>query len=499
MSMVPHARHAGTQLFGSFHLGDAELVLPVSVVQEVVNYPAAVIHVPLAPDFLLGLFNLRGRLVPMIHLGSLLGLTQQETQHDGKVAIVDFRGARVGLLFDATGEILRVRDEERVDFVDGEASMIDGALKLDGGNRILQRLNVDALHPLHGLPLPRAEAIAAEPARQRALLGQRRQSVSFRVQGARLALPMSAIHEIIRVPALSHSVLAGELCLGMINLRGSAVPVVDFARFLSFPAAEAGPFPAASFDDPRRIVVIRQSDMYFGLLVDEVESIVGYREDEVLAIPPFSADRPYLFTGCISHADASDIILLDPAALFSDDVVADLTQGHHALYQSAIDEAQPRGRRKAGARETYVTFRLDRLMGMRIDQLREIIDMPTALMAPPGAPGYVRGMLNLRRSLITIVDLRAVYDMASCPDASHAKVLVVEHEGEKFGLVVDAIETIVTIDVAEKIGVPSILGNQIAQPFRSDMREVVDLPGERALLLLDAVPLTRRLGGQAVH
>lgn len=496
-STTSSVRRDVAELFGSFHLGGTELALPVADVQEVVNFPAAVTQVPLAPAYLLGLFNLRGRLIPMVHLGQLLGLPDNDARENAKVAIVDFRGSRVGLLFDATGEILRVRSEEKVTF-DGESSMIGGALKLDGGNRILQVLNVDALHGLHGMPIPRAD-LAADPLRQRALLAKRRQCVSFRVNDTRLALPMGAIHEIIRVPELAHSVLASELCLGRFNLRGNIVTVVDFTRFLALPVNADDASPVQGFDDTRRVVVIRQQEIFFGMLVHEVESIVGYRDDELLAMPSFDASRPHLFTGCVVRAGMPDIILIDSAALLSDDIVAELTQGHHALYQADAAAEHDQGISRNRARETYVTFHLGRLMGMRIDQLREVIEFPSDVMHPPGAPSFVRGIFKLRQELITIVDLRALYGLDDYAHLTDAKLLVVENDGEKFGLVVDGIENIVTIDVADKIGVPSILRQQIDQPFRSDMREVVEMPDQRTLMLLDAMPLKGRLSAQMVH
>ncbi|WP_019464484.1 chemotaxis protein CheW [Dyella japonica] len=495
------ARQDATEMFGSFHLGDTELVLPVASVQEVVNYPSVVTQVPLGPSYLLGLFNLRGRLIPIIHLGQLLQLPDRGAHHVAKIAIVEFRQGRVGLLFDATGEILRIPAEQKVMFSEGEggSSMIGGALKLDGGNRILQILNVDALHRLRDMPMPKGDAAASEPARQRAVLGQRRQGVSFRVADARLALPMGAIHEIIRVPELLTSVLASELCLGMLNLRGNTVPVVDFARFLGLSGAAAATMAPGDFEDPRRIVVLRQKDMDFGLLVDDVESIVGYRDEELLAIPSLCAERPQLFTGCISREDTPDILLIDETALLSDAIVADLTRGHRELYAVESSAERGQGKRRSGARETYVTFRLDQLMGMRIDQLREVIDFPPDVMQPPGAPDYVRGILNLRRKLVTIIDMRALYGMKGYDNLQAAKVLVVENDEEKFGLVVDAIENIVTIDAADKIGVPGVLRNQIDRSLRDDMREVVELADQRTLLLLDASPLKARLGGMAVH
>jgi purine-binding chemotaxis protein CheW len=490
------ARQDGAELFGSFHLGDTELVLPVTAVQEVVNYPAAITQVPLAPSYLLGLFNLRGRLIPIVHLGQLLQLPDGGAREASKIAIVEFRQGRIGLLFDATGEILRVQPEQKVSFSEGDGSaMIGGALKLDGGNRILQILSVDALQHLHDMPIPKVDA--NESGRQRAAQGQRRQGVSFRVSDTRLALPMGAIHEIIRVPELLKSVLASELCLGMLNLRGNTVPVLDFARFLGLPCEASATTAAADFEDPRRIVVIRQQEMDFGLLVDDVESIVSYRDEELLAIPSFHPDRPPLFTGCISRAGMPDIILVNEAALLSDTIVSELTQGHRALY--TLESEADRGQRRRGVRETYVTFKLDQLMGMRIDQLREVIDFPHEVMQPPGAPAHVRGILNLRRKLITIIDLRALYGMKGYADLPGAKVLVVENDEEQFGLIVDAIENIVTIDAGDKIGVPAILRHQIELPLRNDMREVVELSDQRTLLLLDASPLKQRLSSRALH
>jgi purine-binding chemotaxis protein CheW len=125
-----------------------------------------------------------------------------------------------------------------------------------------------------------------------------------------------------------------------------------------------------------------------------------------------------------------------------------------------------------------------------------MIDFPTDLTQPPGAPAYVYGMLNLRQKLVTIIDLRTLYGMPPLQDRTQAKVMIVEHESEKYGLVVDAIENIVTIDVASKMRVPSVLLNQIDNVLRNDMREVVELPDRHTLLLLDAAPLKARLTGQ---
>ncbi|GAB3626780.1 Chemotaxis protein CheW [Pandoraea terrae] len=497
------------ELYGSFHLGQTELALPVSSLQEVVNYPARVTPVPLAPSFLLGLFNLRGTLIPIVNLKPLLGIADAGVRATEKIAIVDHGGVRVGLLFDTTGEILRIRPSQKTDFVYGEGSpdaarpapVIAGAIKLANGDRILQILSPSALVRIENMPHLLARQAETAPQHRRSVQGQRLQCVSFRVAHARLALSMSAIQEIIRKPELQNSAFGSEFCIGMLNLRGIIVPVIDFARFLDMTATPPDAAVAGTAADERRVLIVKQEDVHFGLLVDAVDSIVTYHAEELLAIPSFSRRHAGLFAGCIAREGGADIILLNPNELFTHDQVLSLTQGHRDLYRNAAGVATP-GRRgkgaRSGARQAYIAFRLDYLLGVRIDQLREIIHFSPDIIRAPGAPSFVRGMLNLRKQLVTIVDLRAIYGMKPYADEAHARILIIERGQEKFGLVVDAVENIVTIDEADKLPVPAVLIGQAGNDLRLDMREAVEIPSQdgapKTLMLLDLAPLTERIG-----
>jgi purine-binding chemotaxis protein CheW len=84
------------QLFGSFHLGEIELALSASMLQEVVNYPSSMTRVPMGPPFLLGLFNLRGALIPIVQLAQLLQLPATDASDESKIAIIEIEGARAG-------------------------------------------------------------------------------------------------------------------------------------------------------------------------------------------------------------------------------------------------------------------------------------------------------------------------------------------------------------------------------------------------------------------
>ncbi|AKJ67515.2 hypothetical protein PATSB16_12330 [Pandoraea thiooxydans] len=485
---------SAVELYGSFHLGQTELALPVAALQEVVNYPAAVTRVPLAPPHLLGLFNLRGTLIPIVDLCQLLRLPGDRARPAGKIAIVELGEARVGLLFDGTGEILRVPAAQKVTFeppANGIA-VIAGALKLNGGERILQILSAAALLGLPDMPRLQHRADSMQRRAQRAL---RQQTVSFRAAGAHVALPMAAIQEIIRVPALLASPLADGLCIGMLNLRGATLPVVDLARFLGAgsggdaEAEESSSEPGnQAATDERRIVIFQQQDVHVGLLVDEVRSIVGYHADDLLPMPAYCARQVSLFAGCFGHDGQDSIILLSPAALLAHPQLAAIAEGHRELYRAAGAAAAvtgPNARRHTGVRETYVMFRLGHLLGVRIRQLREVIDYGGEIVTTPGAPSFVRGVLHLRRELITVVDVRAMLGMAPYDDLAQTKILIVEHGGEKFGLVVDTVDNIVTLDDGERVPVPGVLLQQAGAALRGCMTEAIELPGRGMLMLID--------------
>ncbi len=501
------------EVFGSFHLGDVEFALPIAALQEVVNYPARVTPVPLSPPFLLGLFNLRGTLIPIVDLKPLLAMGADAPDRPApaseKIAIVDVEGVRVGLLFDATSEILRVRASQRTGFEYDPShtapQVVCGAIKLDDGDRILQILAPSALVRIENMPqLLARQALSAPQRRQQR---QRLQCVSFTVEQSRLALPMSAIREIIRIPDLQNSALASVFCVGMLNLRGTVVPVIDFAHFLGLHPCRPEPEIAGTASDPRRILIVKQEDVHFGLLVDAVDSIVTYFADELLAMPSFSASHAQLFSGCIAREQAGDIVLLNADELFTHSQVLELTRGHRELYREtdSAQRATPgdsawRGtgvRSSRGTRHAYVSFRLQHMLAVRLDQLREIIHDSADIMPAPGAPPFVRGMLNLRRELVAIVDLRTLYGMPPQDDAQARKILVIEHGKDKLGLLVDAIENIVTLDEADKLPVPAMLLGRATHEMRNDMREAVELPAAdgtaRTAMLLDLQPLKQRM------
>lgn len=101
--------HATVQLV-TFHLGPEEYAVGVEQVQEIVRY-STITPVPRAPAFVEGVFNLRGRIVPVVDLAKRLGLRVREGAGPSRIIVTQIAGRTVGMAVDAVDEVLLLRED----------------------------------------------------------------------------------------------------------------------------------------------------------------------------------------------------------------------------------------------------------------------------------------------------------------------------------------------------------------------------------------------------
>lgn len=105
---------AGKSLeFATFYVGDMLLGLSIEQVDEI-NRHLHLTPVPHAPPYVGGVINLRGEVVTVIDLRTVLGLPPAEINKDSRNVIVRFRGERVGLLVDRVADVVNVAAEEMI-------------------------------------------------------------------------------------------------------------------------------------------------------------------------------------------------------------------------------------------------------------------------------------------------------------------------------------------------------------------------------------------------
>ncbi len=103
----------GSFLISTFYLGDTLLGIDTLRVQEVI-IACDMTEVHHAPDYILGVINLRGRIVTIIDLGKKLNLFDAEPSEDSRIIIVDWDNEYVGLLVDAISDVIPVAKDRIV-------------------------------------------------------------------------------------------------------------------------------------------------------------------------------------------------------------------------------------------------------------------------------------------------------------------------------------------------------------------------------------------------
>ena len=132
-----------------FRIGRETFGLPIALVREIVRVPE-ITSVPNAPEYIEGVINLRGRIIPVVDMRKRFGEEVTLPSKKNRIVVVELEARLIGLLVNSASEVLRIPPSEiqapQDVFQEGELNYITGVGKLKGRlvilldlNRILQR------------------------------------------------------------------------------------------------------------------------------------------------------------------------------------------------------------------------------------------------------------------------------------------------------------------------------------------------------------------------
>lgn len=464
---TPHSpRHQA--VYGSFHLHDCEYAIAAEHIQEVVNYDGGCARIPRSQDFIEGWYNLRGTILPVLDLKKMFRPEMAGDEPPRKLAIVNVGQLTVGLLFDATGEIIRSNGENtrNLDPEHAEGKLVTGAIETQAGRRIVQILNLPTLVRVGELPHLVSSAAngdpkqVPQPGRSR---GSAKRCITFLMGHTHYGIDIGGVKEIAEFSSFLEVGIAAESStyLGVIDLRGRKVPIVDLRAVLGIEA------PAFSLQDPKRGIVIEIEGAAVGLYVDSLENISTYHTGQLLQLPGTApgqkAESNGLVVGCLSDPGDNHTLLLDVPALGSMPSIRDTALSLDRLFNSETTATQKRN--KAGRKDTqaYVCFEMESLFGVSIGDVQEIINFPEKLLTAPSANHLVSGILKLRNEVLYVFNLKPLFGYAPQAGGVSQQIIIVSRNGVKFGLTVDAVRSLVCVPKKDKIIVPRhILGTGLS-------------------------------------
>jgi purine-binding chemotaxis protein CheW len=138
----------------AFRVGEQVFCVDIMAVREIRGWTPAT-PLPRAPDYVRGVINLRGAVLPIVDLGSRLGLQTTEATARHVIMVVHLGGRAVGLLVDAVSDIVTIPDDmvqPTPDIASEQVkTFVRGLFALDG--KMVSLIALDKV-----LPEPEAEA-----------------------------------------------------------------------------------------------------------------------------------------------------------------------------------------------------------------------------------------------------------------------------------------------------------------------------------------------------
>ena len=137
------------------------------------------------------------------------------------------------------------------------------------------------------------------------------QWVTFQLENETYGINMMQVQEVLRYTEIAPVPGAPDYVLGIINLRGNVVTVIDTRSRFGLPAGDVS--------ENSRIVIIEAEKQVIGIMVDSVAEVVYLRSSEIDAAPAVGTEESAKFIQGVSNRDGQLLILVDLNKLLSDE------------------------------------------------------------------------------------------------------------------------------------------------------------------------------------
>jgi purine-binding chemotaxis protein CheW len=139
-----------------------------------------------------------------------------------------------------------------------------------------------------------------------------RQYITFKLEED-YGIELTRIKEIIRYQELTVVPEAPTFILGVLSLRGIAVPVIDLRKLFNLPAKQINEYSV--------IIVMEILGRLVGMLVDGVSDMINIKDDDITPPPKFTERKGTRFIHGMVEKEKKFIMLLDVNKIFTADEI----------------------------------------------------------------------------------------------------------------------------------------------------------------------------------
>ena len=441
-----------TRQFVTFIAGGEVFAVDMAPVQEIIRLPE-VVRVPLAPATLDGLANLRGKVLPIICLRRMFGFPEQKPDDATRAVVVDV-GQPLGFVVDRVASVVGV-EPSQIEDVGAIRSTVDtdllsGLIKGVGGHAMIMVLDFEKLiarefSQIAGIAksvgMTSTLSARADDEEDDEKASDELQLVSFNVAEQEYAIAIEDVQEIVQIPdTIIHVPHSESHVIGVMTLRSRLLPLVSLRRMFGL--------PDQPLDEKSRIVVLALGSASVGVAVDGVSEVLRVAKTFVDAMPALLAKEGGM-------ADISEICRLDDGKRLVSIITVSNLFDHSAIKEALstvndikreTDEDTVELDEDLDDDEQVVVFRLDKEeFGVPINSVQEIVRVPEELIHVPRAPAFVEGVINLRGSVLPVIDLRLRLGLPRVERSDNQRIMVFLIADVRTGFIVDQVAEVLKI------------------------------------------------------
>jgi len=101
----------GTRLI-TFILGEEKYGLNILKVRELISFPEGLTRIPGVPDYIIGMFNLRGLVIPVMDLREKFNMSGEERHEFSVIIIVEVDNKSIGITVDSVSDVIFVKEDD---------------------------------------------------------------------------------------------------------------------------------------------------------------------------------------------------------------------------------------------------------------------------------------------------------------------------------------------------------------------------------------------------
>jgi purine-binding chemotaxis protein CheW len=269
--------------FVTFGLGKESFGLNLECVEEIVELPP-VTKVPDAPDYVMGVICIRDKVIPLLNLFHMFNVepsNKEVTTEDTMVILIAIGTAKMGIVVDCIQEIIHIKDKDLhpvpQTLKEEESTRLEGVvMRSDRMVSVLKVIEILSHEDQQKITNMAKEMGLQETSESETASTEEISVVAFSLGHEVYGMELQEVREIIMVGLVTPVPRAPTFILGVLNLRGEIIPVIDLRMRFGLEHVDN--------TDLSRIIVTPIGGVFTGLIVDSVTEVKNI--DKKLLEPP---------------------------------------------------------------------------------------------------------------------------------------------------------------------------------------------------------------------